>query len=91
MLLLPFIAFYCCEGRRENRDFNRKHVDEKKLFLWASQLSQRLPKGAVLDPDTYRKEKLYKEGLEKIVTRRIEGFRALFQVAFLAALIHPGR
>lgn len=40
----------------------------------------RLPKTALLDPDRYRKERLYTEGLEKALKPKIEGFRALFQV-----------
>ncbi|CAN0023315.1 unnamed protein product, partial [Scytosiphon promiscuus] len=51
----------------------------RALSRFMAELAQRLPKGALLDADTYRKEKLYKEGVEKVLTRRIEGFRALFQ------------
>lgn len=56
------------------------YMTETDWCLWTSQLANRLPKAALLDPDTYRKERLYKEGLEKVLMSKIEGLRALFQV-----------
>ncbi|CBN79756.1 conserved unknown protein [Ectocarpus siliculosus] len=51
----------------------------RALSRFMAELVHRLPKAALLDPDAYRREWLYKEGLEKALTKRIEGFRALFQ------------
>eukprot|EP00752_Nemacystus_decipiens_P007651 g6840.t1 len=51
----------------------------RALGRFMAELGHRLPKSALLDPDTYRKERLYKPGLEKALTSRIDGFRALFQ------------
>lgn len=50
------------------------------VLLLLSQFGNRLPKAALLDPDAYRRDRLYKEGLAKALTNRIDGFRALFQV-----------
>lgn len=44
------------------------------------QLAHRLPKSALGSSDQFRKERLYTERLEKALTPKLEGFRALFQV-----------
>lgn len=44
------------------------------------QLPQRLPTAAFSDADAYRSERLYTEELDNVLTPKMDGFRALFQV-----------
>lgn len=54
------------------------------------QLEHRLPKTALHEPDQFRQERVYTEGLERVLTTKIDGFRAIFQASQAFALRNIG-